>query len=166
MSALCSNNPSVTVDDQEIDISAACLVLANWDFPSNLDSIGAHIFREFLRETKGGGSRWLPTSFNYALALTPRGLNISENPEVLIALAKAVQKFDLADKQFVDIPFELKDVARNATSALTLTEGSDDCAHDGWRSFTAQHFEDQAACEAHFNAVFTDQVTEFISNAW
>jgi len=101
--ALCNANSSVTlVDGTVVDISAACPVLAAWDLRDNLDSRGAHVFREFMVEAGSRGARRMPASFNYTVPFdendpleTPRGLDTTDNPAVLEALGKAVQK--LAD---------------------------------------------------------------------
>lgn len=95
---LCSENPQVLLGDKKIDVSQACQVLAKWDLTANVDSRGAHLFREFLRAANEGRfTRWLPTSFNYAVEFdvndpvnTPRGLDTNDNPAVLTALANAV----------------------------------------------------------------------------
>jgi acyl-homoserine-lactone acylase len=93
---LCENQPSVDLNGVAVDLSEACTVLSAWDLHSNLDSRGAHLFREFMRA--GNGSSWLPAAFNYKVPFdladpvnTPRGLDVADNPEVLTALAKAVK---------------------------------------------------------------------------
>jgi acyl-homoserine-lactone acylase len=85
-------------DTTVVDISAACPVLAAWDLRDNLDSEGAHVFREFMGE--GGGGRTLPSSWNYLVPFsladpvnTPRGLDPVTNPDALQALAVAVKRF-------------------------------------------------------------------------
>ena len=114
---LCQNNPVVTVSNptEEVNISEACPVLAAWDLHDNLDSKGAHLFREFMRAA--GSSGLLPTNFNYDVPFdvndpvhTPRGLNAVNNPNALVALASAVRTLrnagialdaDLGDIQYV-----------------------------------------------------------------
>jgi acyl-homoserine-lactone acylase len=99
---LCEANPSVTLPDGTIvDISEACPVLAAWDLHDNLDSRGAHVFREMIAEAGGRSSRRLPEDFNYKVPFdaanpltTPRGLDTDDNPVVLEALARSVQKLD------------------------------------------------------------------------
>jgi acyl-homoserine-lactone acylase len=93
---LCENNTTVELDEESVDIGAACDVLSAWDLHSNLESRGAHLFREFMRA--GGGGRRLPESFNYRLPFdpedpvnTPRGLDTDDNPAALRALATAVK---------------------------------------------------------------------------
>lgn len=95
---LCHNHPRVTLDDSTVvDISGACPVLAAWDLHENLDSRGALLFREF--GLAAGIDRTLPTSMNYVAPFdsahpvdTPRGLNPTDNPNALRALAAAVKK--------------------------------------------------------------------------
>lgn len=95
--ALCKNQPQVTVDETRVDVSAACTALEKWDLASNLDSRGAHVFREFLRVINAGdNTRFLPGTLNYAVPFsvtdplnTPRGL-APDNPLALDALARAV----------------------------------------------------------------------------
>ncbi|MBW2419437.1 MAG: penicillin acylase family protein [Deltaproteobacteria bacterium] len=95
--ALCVANPTVTLPDTTmVDISPACPVLAAWDLHDNLDSEGAHLFREFMNA--GDGGRTLPSSWNYVAPYnladpvnTPTGLDPVNNPAALQALAEAVQ---------------------------------------------------------------------------
>jgi acyl-homoserine-lactone acylase len=44
----CELSPVVSVDAVEVDLSEACAVLAAWDGRARTDSVGAHIWREFL----------------------------------------------------------------------------------------------------------------------
>jgi acyl-homoserine-lactone acylase len=98
--ALCQANPTVTLPDTtEVDISPACPVLAAWDLHDDLDSEGAHVFREYMGA--GGGGRTLPSSWNYLVPFdlgdpvnTPSGLDPVNNPDALQALAEAVQLFN------------------------------------------------------------------------
>lgn len=102
--ALCRNTPRVELDQGEVDLTEACNVLAAWDLHANLDSRGAHLFREFLRAAANGQpTRKLPANLNYAVPFdlndpvnTPRGLDTGNNPEALRALAEAVVLFDKA----------------------------------------------------------------------
>ncbi|MFK7732620.1 MAG: penicillin acylase family protein [Pseudomonadales bacterium] len=96
--SLCKTNPQVVVDAETVDLNEACKVLADWDLSANLDSQGAHLFREFLRAANQGKfTRWLPKSLNYTVGFdvddpvnTPRGLNTTNNPVAIEALARAV----------------------------------------------------------------------------
>jgi len=118
---LCENNPSVDVEGDAVDISAACPVLADWDLASNLESRGAHLFREFMRaaRTQDDG-RGLPRAFNYATPFdardavnTPAGLDTEDNPAAPRALAIAVRTLNDAGIA-LDAPLgELQGVTRN-----------------------------------------------------
>ncbi|MEH6582059.1 MAG: penicillin acylase family protein [Halioglobus sp.] len=258
---LCENNPSVDLDGVSVDISEACDVLAKWDVLSNLDSRGAHLFREFMRV--GGGGRELPDTFNYRVPFdledpvnTPRGLDTSDNPEALIALAEAVQtlsaagialdaqlgdiqstrkndqviplhggeefegvfnkmSLDLAGsegynevtgssaswimavefaesgvkakgilsysissnsqseryaemtemfsrKALLDLPYELEAVEAAAQSTVLLSEGTSDCAGNGWQGFAELAFSDEDACRAYFSDLEANQLTDWV----
>lgn len=96
---LCESNPSVVVGGSTVDISGACPVLAAWDLKNNLDSRGAHLFREFMRAANADDNtnRWLPETLNYTVPFdvtdpinTPRGLDPVDNPMALAALGTAV----------------------------------------------------------------------------
>lgn len=91
---LCQKNPAVTVENAVVDLHAACKMLAAWDLKDNLESRGAHLFREFAA---------LGTERNYRVPFdlqdpvnTPRGLDTDHNPAVLQALARTVQKLEAA----------------------------------------------------------------------
>jgi acyl-homoserine-lactone acylase len=73
-------------------------VLAAWNLRDDLDSQGAHVFREFMNA--GGGGRRLPSSWSYLVPFsladpvnTPSGLDPTSNPDALEALALAVKGF-------------------------------------------------------------------------
>jgi protein tyrosine/serine phosphatase len=93
--------------------------LANWDLHANLDSRGAHLFREFMREANivAGPTDWpriLPASLNYRVPFqlerpleTPYGLNTDDNPDALIALGMAIKKLQAAA---IDLDARLGDI--------------------------------------------------------
>jgi len=122
---LCENNPIVDVDGTPVDISEAGTILAAWDLHADLDSRGEHLFREFLREAHGLSgddalTRTLPSALNYTVPFdpsnpltTPRGLDTSDNPNALLALAKAVQKLRDADIALDARLGDLQTVTRN-----------------------------------------------------
>jgi acyl-homoserine-lactone acylase len=97
---LCTDNPTVTVDGAEINLATACQVLADWDLTSNLDSRGAHLFREFMRAARvdeSSRSRSMPAALNYVTDFgledpvnTPRGLDTTDNALALEFLGRAV----------------------------------------------------------------------------
>ena len=105
---LCRAHPKVEITPKgakapvTVDISGACPVLAHWDLHANLDSRGVALFREFMNagisnEKTDDYRPILPSDWHYRVPFeaadavnTPRGLDTSDNPEVLKALARAV----------------------------------------------------------------------------
>lgn len=87
--AACGAVPIVrATSGEDVDLTAACDVLAGWDLRADLASTGTHVFREFVL---AGGLRWAD-SFDPADPVnTPRVLATGD-PAVLRALADAVQK--------------------------------------------------------------------------
>jgi len=89
------------VTEAALNLVEACTVLAAWDGLFKNNSVGAHIFREFLNQFKTGGVRVLSQDlfavpFNSADPVnTPSGLKISQqgtsNDPILLALAEAVK---------------------------------------------------------------------------
>lgn len=79
----------------------ACEVLAGWDRTSNADSVGTHIFEEFVSRLPATGT-WL-TPFDPADPLnTPRDLNVL-NPQVVQAMADGI-----ASLREQEIPFDIR----------------------------------------------------------
>jgi acyl-homoserine-lactone acylase len=93
----CQNNPSYTLEGTDIDLSAACAILANWDGHYNNESIGAHIMREFLQQYRVNDHTALSenlfsTTFDVNNpATTPSDLNTTGAAE---ALAIAVKRLN------------------------------------------------------------------------
>jgi acyl-homoserine-lactone acylase len=119
---MCRARPQFVLEDGvAVSLSAACDVLAAWDLHSNLDSRGAHLFRQFLAEANQGQyTRVLPASFVPAVAFdpadpidTPRGLDTSNNPSVLPSLAKAVRALEAAGIALDAELGQLQGVTRN-----------------------------------------------------
>jgi acyl-homoserine-lactone acylase len=113
---LCEANPRVQLDSGEVDISAACPILAAWDLRANLDSRGAHIFREFIRaaRTDVDGRGTLPAALKHRIPFdsnrplaTPAGLATEDNPAALTALASAVK---LLTKAGIPLDAKLGDI--------------------------------------------------------
>lgn len=70
------------------DVSKACAALSGWDRTANLDSTGAHVWREFWLRASTASLLWL-TPFSSADPVnTPRTL-ATLNPQIRIALADA-----------------------------------------------------------------------------
>ena len=100
---MCRAHPRFVLEDgTAVSLVAACEVLAAWDLHANLDSRGAHLFRQFLAEANQQRyTRTLPASFTPGVGFdasdpvaTPRGLDTSNNPTVLASLAKAVSSLE------------------------------------------------------------------------
>lgn len=146
---LCNANPTVTIPDnflddakpeRSVDISAACPALAAWDLHSNVDSEGAHLFREFLRAAQAADydnsdrsrGRRLPELLNYSTAFdisdpvnTPRGLDTVTNPVALPSLAVAVETLAAAG---IALDARLGDIQ-------TVTRGGDSFPWHGGEEF-------------------------------
>jgi acyl-homoserine-lactone acylase len=108
----------------------ACEVLAAWDRTSNADSVGTHIFEEFVSRLPT-----LPvdevdpvwqTQFDPSDPLnTPRGLNVA-NPQVVQAMADAIASLRERDIPF-DVPWGLLQVAGDrGAPPIPLGGGSGD----------------------------------------
>jgi acyl-homoserine-lactone acylase len=87
--SLCGAHPTVELHDgTTVALQPACRALRRWDSHANLDSVGAHIFREFMLRRPPD---WLTVPFNPADPVnTPRTLN-RNNPAVLQAFGEAVR---------------------------------------------------------------------------
>ncbi|MAA76101.1 MAG: hypothetical protein CMN28_15510 [Salinisphaeraceae bacterium] len=94
VSNICNNTGMVLSSSGLVDATLACEVLANWDLASNLDSVGAHLWREFFtRADDTLLGLWL-TPFNANDPLnTPRDLNTA-NLQVQMALGDAINRLN------------------------------------------------------------------------
>lgn len=112
----CDGTPTVDVSDSSIqgqpslpaatvDISEACRILGTWDGRYDLDSVGPGIWRELLSQFKPAdltdSGPLFAVPFDPANPVdTPSGLALPPSDEagdvVLVALARAVQTFELA----------------------------------------------------------------------
>ncbi|MCW5631851.1 MAG: penicillin acylase family protein [Rubrivivax sp.] len=96
------------------DARDGCTALAGWDRRSDLDSRGAHLFREFWRGVQGVQKLWRVPHDRAQPARTPSGLNLADGDvagRVWEALAAAVRKVRAAGFA-LDTP--LADVQRPA----------------------------------------------------
>ena len=144
---LCQNNPQVTLPNSAVvDISAACPVLAAWDLHDNLDSLGAHLFREFAG-VSGPRNYRVPFDVNDPVN-TPRGLDTNNNPAVLQALATAVQRLRDAgialDARLGDLQFVTRSGERipipggtNASGLLNIIGAPFSAAGGGYPNVTS-----------------------------
>ncbi|MDX2373483.1 penicillin acylase family protein [Psychrobacter sp. PP-21] len=108
----CTTNPMMPLTSGgTIDATQACNILSNWDRRNNLDSKGAHVFREFWRSVDF--TETTDDAFNVKFDIndpvnTPRDLIINDNTRQ--ALGDAISYFNdknialdasLADLQYV-----------------------------------------------------------------
>ena len=102
--AMCEATPSVTLEGIQVSLINACNILKDWNLTSELESVGSHIMREFIAiAMQGESGRIMPSKYNYTVVFdaedpvnTPRGLDTTNNPEVLTDLAKAVKTLKAA----------------------------------------------------------------------
>ncbi|ALO45281.1 penicillin acylase family protein [Pseudohongiella spirulinae] len=88
--ALCSsNNETVTFENEEIDVTPACSALADWDRREDIDSRGAHVWREFWRQAARISDRYVVPFDVEDPVNTPRQL-ATDNPEVREGLLQAL----------------------------------------------------------------------------
>ena len=99
--ALCRANPTVQLGDGTgVDLRAACDALARWNLRDDLDSVGVHVFREFMLRRPPD---WLSVPFDPDRPLTTPNSLDRANPSVLRALAEGVR-----DLQAAGIPLDAK----------------------------------------------------------
>jgi acyl-homoserine-lactone acylase len=103
--SLCRAQPEAQLEDgRTVDLAPACEALAGWDLRADLDSRGAHVFRQFMSEANQGQyTRHLPRDLAIAAPFdpadpvgTPRGLETTGNPAALRTLAAAVESLRAA----------------------------------------------------------------------
>jgi acyl-homoserine-lactone acylase len=89
---LCATqDPTITIGSQSVNVAQACSVLAAWDRRNNLASVGAHVWTELWRRvsaaapTAGSGLPVLTAAALYAVPFdpadpvgTPRGLSVGQ----------------------------------------------------------------------------------------
>ena len=108
----CTANPVMPLSNGNmVNATQACAVLSNWDRRNNLDSKGAHVFREFWRKVNFTETTDDVFSVKFDIndpVNTPRGLIINDSTRV--ALGDAIAFFNdknialdasLADLQYV-----------------------------------------------------------------
>jgi len=118
--AACEQESGIVAgDDAALDVGPACAALSGWDRREDIDSRGAHVWREFWRQAvRIEGLYGVPFDANDPVN-TPRELAI-DNPQVrmslLRALGSAQNQFDSAgialDAPLGDIQFEPRNEQR------------------------------------------------------
>ncbi|MGP9016919.1 penicillin acylase family protein [Streptomyces sp. BR1] len=90
--AMCRAHPVLTATDgSQVDVRAACDVLAAWDTRDDPDSHGSVLWHVFYNGIRRGPHQWYRVPYDPAQPLTtPRGLN-GDDTQVRGALADAVQ---------------------------------------------------------------------------
>lgn len=117
----CEATPSATASDGTVvDLTSACQALAAYNGTGNLDATGGWLFSEWANfapsQTTTGTNGFWADSFNPAEPLTtPSELNTT-NPQILDALADAVENLQQNDIP-LDASFEqVQHVTRNGTT--------------------------------------------------
>ena len=127
--AACRSRPGVTAEGLNVDLTATCKVLSEWDRRDDIDSVGAHIFREFKNElmahfpeTGGEDPGFIREIWKVPFdpknpVQTPSDLD-TDHPAVLQSLALAVRRLEAAslplESRLGDIQFLERDGKRLA----------------------------------------------------
>lgn len=131
----CNAYPSIVLDGQNVDLSAACAVLAAWDGHYNLGSRGAHLMRELMSEFRVGGHGELtPKLFAVPFdasqaAVTPRDLIALDpadinNDIVLKGLARATQRLQKAGIALDALLSSIQYLLKTANIKLPISGGN------------------------------------------
>ena len=126
-------------EEQVVDIAPACTVLGNWDGRFHNESVGAHVFREFLKEFEVNSERVLsadlfanafdvsqPVATPSDLKELEAGKSADEDP-VLQALARTVNKLNTLgfalNASLGELQFHMKNAERIAIPGGGSEEG-------------------------------------------
>jgi acyl-homoserine-lactone acylase len=128
VSRCAASNEIMLADSSTVNIADACSVLSNWDGLYTNESVGAHIFRELMREFKSGSHGVLKSTLfenafdasnpiNTPSSLKARAQDASDDSDpVLIALANAVKKLATyqlpLDAKLGELQFHMKNADR------------------------------------------------------
>ncbi|HVL32688.1 MAG TPA: penicillin acylase family protein, partial [Actinomycetota bacterium] len=115
--SVCKQTPMIPMQDGTVvDVSGACPVLQSWDLRANLDSKGAHVFREFVNAAYSSPGFWA-RPFDYTKPVdSPSGLNVVD-PNVRQGLAASVRKLTNAQ---VALDARLGDIQRSKRGPLSI----------------------------------------------
>jgi acyl-homoserine-lactone acylase len=126
----CQENSTYNLNDEDIDLSVACAILANWDGSYNSESIGAHIMREFMQQYRVGDHTALsPNLFSTAFdvtkpAITPSGLNTTDVSAALATAVKRLQDLGVSlNSPLGELQYVIKNDERIAISGGYSFEG-------------------------------------------
>ena len=111
----------VTVNGEDVDISAGCAALASWDGTMNKDSVGAHVFREFAFQFDRDPQWETPFSVDNPVT-TPSGL--LQNDTTINQFAAAVQVVNQAgvalDATLGEVQFVERSLPDGSASGVKL----------------------------------------------
>jgi acyl-homoserine-lactone acylase len=110
---LCRDAGSVVVEGAVVDLTGACDVLEAWDLRDDLDSRGAHVFRQFVF---AGGLQWAVPFDEDDPVRTPNTLDVAD-PAVLTALGTAVRQLNEAG---IELNARLGDLQREPRGDLEI----------------------------------------------
>jgi acyl-homoserine-lactone acylase len=126
----CQTNPIFNLNGEDINLNAACAVLANWDGHYNTESIGAHIMREFLQQYRVNDHTALsPSLFSKGFdvtkpAITPSGLNTTDASEALATAVKRLQDLGVSlNSNLGELQYVIKNDERIAVNGGYSFEG-------------------------------------------
>jgi len=143
----------VSLDGQDVDISAGCAALAMWDSTMNKDSVAAHLFREFAFQFNLA-PQWL-TPFDASDAInTPSGL--ASNETTLMQFAKAISKLEQAgialDAALGQVQFVERSLPDGSASGNKLAWGGAHNIEGGFNVFTSRTGNDGTLLPRHVYA--------------
>ena len=139
--ALCETAKEYVLDGETINLLPACAVLNDWDTHVHATSRGAHLWRLFV---SNGGLQWLNAFDANDPTNTPNTLDTS-NPQVLTALAKAVQELEQLnlplDSEWGDVHFVTREGQRipihggaGAEGVFNVISASGPVKDEGWNN--------------------------------
>ncbi|MFT5276608.1 MAG: acyl-homoserine-lactone acylase [Granulosicoccus sp.] len=119
--AICQANREIAVDvnGQMVNIADGCDALAAWDSTMNIDSVGAHVFREFAFQFRLS-PQWAVAYDVTDVLNTPRGL--LDNETTLMQLATAIDKLLRAEIELDAVLGEVQFVEKSTATGLASGE--------------------------------------------
>jgi acyl-homoserine-lactone acylase len=138
-----AKTPVMLSNGDAVDISEGCTVLSNWDKLFNLDSSGAHLFREFAY--KFNQSTQLTVGFDVTdAAMTPNTL--TTDGSALVSLAGAIKNIDASgfalNATIADIQFTEKTMADGSASGMKFPWAGSKGTEGGFNVFSSAKSDD------------------------
>lgn len=149
---ICQANRETAVDvnGQMVNIGEACDALSAWDGSMNVDSVGAHVFREFAFQFRLDPQWAVAYDVNDVLN-TPRGL--VDNATTLTQLASAIDKLNRAevelDATLGMVQFVEKSTAAGLASGERLPWGGSHNVEGGFNVFDTRTSNDGTELARH-----------------